>query len=295
MIHDLVSILSEYENRKGFPEESRCTKYDPDLGQYLLNTETDMETVDRRYQEALEEKRQRSHMEGIEDEPDWEKPKTESMVYLFGEKISHNMQDTEQYHPDREEDMLRAFYHSDSVEKKLGVKRGDKKIYLLKQTAKDEFPVFFPLPENDEIKDVLLYREADRLRYHWFSFLAGMHNRELKEKSEKMIQFVENTNHALERRNMHREIRKRMQKRDKVFAYCYMEHYDFRGMKDLADALFLQCHLAGADFSGCDLSRAVFAGCDLTGTLFYGCDLNHAVAYHGEAVPLKDVTEWLRD
>lgn len=269
-------IIAEYENSKDIPETERCTEYVEEFGTYMFRLEISPGKINERYAAAKAASEGRVLADG------------KKLMAVFRKTIAGNIQDAAKYGLNQEDDMLRDFYMTEAAEKKLGLCIGEEVHFLLRQGKERNVPPeMINLPFG--LYEMRYMERLDEIRSRWMKKLItmdyGAHNEELKEA-------VEASGGSRERKqpefNFTKEIRKRMQVREKVFMEERMEGYDFREI-DLQNAIFINCQLSNSNFSHCNLENAFFFHCSLKNCEWYGAALNGCTAYYsGELVRLQD-------
>ena len=271
---EMCELIADYENSKSISEEERCTEYDEILGIYVFKMEISRGKINERYSEAKEAKEGKYVSNG------------KKITAIFCITLGHNVTDTASYSLREEDILIQNFLNRISPEKKIGVKIGDEKYYLLRK-EENKATELLTLPFH---VDTRYLERLDEIRSRWLKKVLEIERTRTKQQIEEIIQAGVKTVSKQPKFDYYKEINRRMKVNKKVFMEERMEGYDFREV-DLSGAFFLNCSIVNSNFSGANLENALFVHCEMKDCMFYGAMLNNCrVYYGGTMLNLEDKT-----
>lgn len=271
---DMCELIASYENSKGIPEEERCTEYEESLGCYILKMNVSRGKINERYSEAKEAREGKYVADG------------KKLTAILCITLGHNVTDTESYPLQNEDILIQNFFTTVSTQKRIGVKFGEQKHYLLRK-EENKAVELMALPLD---MDKRYLERLDDIRSRWLKKVLEMERIQVKKQIDELIQAGVKTASKQPKFDYGKEINRRMKINKKVFIEERMEGYDFREV-DLSGAFFFNCSIANSNFSGANLENALFIHCEMKDCMFYGAMLNNCrIYYGGTLLNLEDKT-----
>lgn len=266
MDDEKIELIAAYEIAHNIPDVNRYTEYVEEHNCNMNKLGIAPEFIDRRYQEALNEKKTKEALDP-------------ACVLVLEVTMSHNLKDVAKFTLDNVDNMLEQFYNSSYKERKVGYKEKDKDpVYLLSYRENHEYPEIL---SPDDIEHI-------NLRQKWFIKVIELKNKNLMEDTKNIIARANSSLSAKQDKfNYDKEIKKRMQINKKVFMNERMEGYDFRTV-DLDGAIFINCFLKDCNFAHVNMQNVCFINCTLDGAIYLGAVLNNAYSIIGSPVKIID-------
>lgn len=266
MDDEKIELIATYEISHNIPNVNRYTEYVEEYNCNMNKLGIAPEFIDRRYQEALNEKKAKEALDP-------------ACVLVLEVTMSHNLKDVAKFTLDNADNMLEQFYNSSYKERKVGYKEKDKEpVYLLSYRENHEYPEIL---SPDDIEHI-------NLRQKWFIKVIELKNKSLMEDTKNIIARANSSLAAKQDKfNYDKEIKKRMQINKKVFMNERMEGYDFRTI-DLDGAIFINCFLKNCNFAHVNMQNVCFINCVLDGAIYLGAVLNNAYSISGSPVKIID-------
>lgn len=249
MIDKKAQIIHEYELKKSIPEVLWYTEYVPSYECYKIKLGINPQYIDERYSKALIE---------------FQEEEYEDIKFILEITMDHNITDTTEFSSNNLENMLKSFMTRKERLRRVGIKRINEKVkYLLQIRDTDKIPEFLDCTDKELIA----------IQNDWLAKSIDIYVNIKEQDMQLLLKKTEIFSPKQERVNYQRELKKKC-KQGKIYIDENFSSFDFRGIEDLENSIFINCDLREANFSYTRLANVIFVDCNLTDTIFLGAFLN---------------------